>query len=77
MLGLALVAAVRGGRGSSRQPVALVVFLLLYCLLLAAFIGLNTPNLGTLHRYRAALLPWLLLLALPNDYFRWERRKLE
>ncbi|WP_223649802.1 hypothetical protein [Hymenobacter psoromatis] len=64
LLGLALVAAVRGGR-SSRQPVALVVFLLLYCLLLAAFIGLNTPNLGTLHRYRTALLPWLLLLALP------------
>ena len=76
LLGLALVAAVRGGRGS-RQPVAMVVFLLLYCLLLAAFIGLNTPNLGTLHRYRAVLLPWLLLLALPNDYFRWERRKLE
>ncbi|MEJ7661615.1 MAG: hypothetical protein WKG07_19510 [Hymenobacter sp.] len=45
---------------------ALGVFLLLYCLLLAAFIGLNTPNLGTLHRYRAALLPWLLLLVLPT-----------
>ena len=60
--GLALLAAGRGGRGH-RPPVALVVFLLLYCLLLAAFIGLNTPNLGTLHRYRAALLPWLLVLS--------------
>ncbi|AMR25884.1 hypothetical protein A0257_01420 [Hymenobacter psoromatis] len=69
LLGLALVAAVWGGR-AGRQPVALAVFLLLYCLLLAAFIGLNTPNLGTLHRYRAALLPWLLLLALPAAFAR-------
>jgi hypothetical protein len=38
--------------------------LLLYCLLLAAFIGLSTPNLGTLNRYRSVLLPWLLWLAL-------------
>ena len=69
LLGRALVAAVWGGRGG-RQSVALAVFLLLYCLLLATFIGLNTPNLGTLHRYRAALLPWLLLLALPVAFAR-------
>jgi len=65
---LALV-AIAGGR-AGRLPVALAVLLLVYCLLLAAFIGLSTPNLGTLHRYRAGLLPWLLLLLLQNDYAR-------
>ena len=65
LLGLALA---RGGRGRW-PPAALAAFLLLYCLLLAAFIGLNTPNLGTLHRYRAALLPWLLLV-LPVAFAR-------
>jgi hypothetical protein len=69
LLGWALVAAIREGR-AGRVPVPLVLFLLLYCLLLAAFIGLSTPNLGTLHRYRAALLPWLLLLALPVAFAR-------
>jgi hypothetical protein len=68
LLGLALLAAVRGRAGY--LPVALVAVLGLYCLLLAAFIGLSTPNLGTLGRYRAALLPWLLLLLLQNDYAR-------
>jgi hypothetical protein len=57
------------GRGG-RLPAALVIMLALYCLLLAAFIGLSTPNLGTLSRYRAGLLPWLLLLLLQNDYVR-------
>ena len=69
LLGWALVATIQGGR-AGRVPVPLVLFLLLYCLLLAAFIGLSTPNLGTLHRYRAALLPWLLLLALPVAFAR-------
>ena len=68
LMGLALLAAARGRAG--RLPVALVAVLLGYCLLLAAFIGLSTPNLGTLSRYRAALLPWLLLLLLQNDYAR-------
>ena len=74
LLGLALLATARGRAG--RLPVALVAVLLLYCLLLAAFIGLSTPNLGTLSRYRAALLPWLLLLLLQNDYARGLLRKL-
>ncbi len=75
LLATALVAAWRGRAG--RLPVALVVVLAAYCLLLAAFIGLSTPNLGTLHRYRAALLPWLLLLLLQNDYTRRVMRNLE
>ncbi|QKG56070.1 hypothetical protein GKZ68_05105 [Hymenobacter sp. BRD128] len=68
LLGLALVAVWRGRAG--RLPAALVALLIIYCLLLAAFIGLSTPNLGTLSRYRTALLPWLLLLLLQNDYAR-------
>ena len=30
--------------------------------------GITTPNLGSLHRYRSAMLPYLLLLLLQNDY---------
>jgi hypothetical protein len=74
LLGLALVAATRGRAG--RLPTALVLMLALYCLLLAAFIGLSTPNLGTLSRYRAGLLPWLLLLLLQNDYVRGLLKKI-
>ncbi|NVO31736.1 hypothetical protein [Hymenobacter lapidiphilus] len=72
LLGVALVAAVRGHAG--RLPFAVVAALLLYCLLLAALLGLTTPNLGTLSRYRTTFLPFLLLLLLQNDYVRrWLR----
>jgi hypothetical protein len=74
LLGLALVAAGQGRAG--RLPAALVIVLALYCLLLAAFIGLSTPNLGTLSRYRIGLLPWLLLLLLQNDYVRYLLKKI-
>ncbi|RZK58648.1 MAG: hypothetical protein EOO59_08370 [Hymenobacter sp.] len=69
------VAVVRGRPG--RLPPALVLALLLYCLLLAGLIGLSTPNLGTLHRYRAVLLPWLLWLLLQPDYARRLLRRLK
>ena len=71
---VALLAVWRGCPG--HLPAALVALLLGYCLLLAAFIGLSTPNLGTLSRYRAALLPWLLLLLLQNDYVRTLLKKI-
>ena len=72
LVGVALVAAVRGRSG--HLPFALVLALLFYCLALAVLLGLTTPNLGTLNRYRAALLPFLLLLLLQNDYAaRWLR----
>ena len=71
LLGLLMVAAVAVLRGRpGRLPAGLVLALLLYCLVLAGLIGLSTPNLGTLHRYRAAMLPWLLWLLLQNDYAR-------
>ncbi|SET45785.1 hypothetical protein [Hymenobacter actinosclerus] len=68
LLGVALVAVARGRAG--QLPFALVLALLLYCLLLAALLGLTTPNLGTLSRYRITFLPFLLLLLLQNDYVR-------
>jgi hypothetical protein len=74
LLLLAGVAIVR--RRAGLLPPAFVLALLLYCLVLAALIGLSTPNLGTLHRYRAVLLPWLLWLLLQNDYARWLLRRL-
>jgi hypothetical protein len=74
LVGLALLAAWRGRAG--HLPATLVMVLLAYCLLLAVFIGLSTPNLGTLSRYRAGMLPWLLLLLLQNDYARYLLKKL-
>ncbi|TDN40373.1 hypothetical protein E4631_11480 [Hymenobacter sp. UV11] len=77
LLALVLLALVAAGQGrGGRLPVALTVLLLVYCLLLAAFIGLSTPNFGTLSRYRAGLLPWLLLLLLQNDYARQVLKRL-
>lgn len=65
LLGLLLRAAWQVARGRpGRLPAGLVLALLLYCLVLAGLIGLSTPNLGTLHRYRAIVLPWLLWLSL-------------
>lgn len=67
LLLLALGAAVRGRSG--QLPFALTLALLVYCLLLAALLGLSTPNMGTLNRYRVAFLPFLVLLLTQNDYF--------
>ena len=75
LLGWAAVAVWRGRPG--RLPPALVLALLLYCLVLAGLIGLSTPNLGTLHRYRAVLLPWLLWLLLQHDGARQLLRRLK
>lgn len=73
LLGVAVVAGVQGQGG--RLPFALALVLVLYCIALAALLGLSTPNLGTLSRYRAALLPFLVLLLLQNDYAaRWLNR---
>jgi len=63
---LAVVAVLRQRPG--QLPFALVLALLVYCLVLAALLGLTTPNLGTLNRYRVTFLPFLLLLALQNEY---------
>ncbi|UOQ67784.1 hypothetical protein [Hymenobacter volaticus] len=66
ILAIALLALLRGRAG--KLPFALVVAMLFYCIALAALIGLSTPNLGTMNRYRVALLPFVLWLALQNEY---------
>lgn len=66
LLALALLATARGQGG--RLPFGLVVALVVQCVVLAALLGLSTPNLGSLHRYRSGLLPYLLLLLLQNEY---------
>ena len=72
---LAVWAALHGRQG--QLPFGLVVGLSLFCLTLTFLIGLTTPNLGSLNRYRSELLPFLLLLLLQNDYaaaaLRWLR----
>ncbi|QJX48417.1 hypothetical protein HMJ29_16410 [Hymenobacter taeanensis] len=58
-------------------PFAVVLSLLVYCVLLAALLGLTTPNLGTLSRYRVSFLPYLLLVVLQNSYVARLQRRLE
>lgn len=74
LLAAALVALARGRGG--RLPFALAVVLAGYCLLLAGLMGLSTPNLGTLSRYRSVLLPFWVLLLLQNDYAAAALRRL-
>ncbi|WP_160328190.1 hypothetical protein [Solirubrum puertoriconensis] len=52
------------GNRQHRQalPFALALALLTYCFVLAALLGLSTPNLGTLSRYRAPMLPMLVMV---------------
>lgn len=66
LLALAMWALVRQRAGY--LPFGLALALGVQCLLLAFLIGITTPNLGSLHRYRSAMLPFLLLLLLQNDY---------
>lgn len=68
LLGLLLRGSWRAACGRPGWlPAGLVLALLLYCLVLASLIGLSTPNLGTLHRYRAIVLPWLIWLSLQGE----------
>jgi hypothetical protein len=63
---LTVAAALQGLMG--RLPFGLTVGLILFCLVLAFLIGLTTPNLGSLNRYRSGFLPYLLLLLMQNGY---------
>ncbi len=69
MLGLVVLAAVAVGRGrAGHLPFELGLGLAIFCMTLAFLIGLTTPNLGSLNRYRSELMPFLVLLLLQNDY---------
>ena len=74
LLAVAAWALVR--RRGGHLPFAVVLVLSVFCLLLAFLIGITTPNLGSLHRYRSAMLPFLLLLLLQNDYAAAALRRL-
>lgn len=53
----------------------LVVAAAVYVVLLAVFLTLSAPNLGTLSRYRVGYLPFFALLVLcPNPVFRYVER---
>ncbi|KAA5540117.1 hypothetical protein [Adhaeribacter rhizoryzae] len=51
------------------------VVILIYILILAALLGLSTPNIGSLNRYRTAVLPFLVFLLLcfnvQSKYLKW------
>lgn len=74
LLVAATVAWLRGRGG--RLPFTLGLGLVLLCLILAFLIGLTTPNLGSLHRYRTELLPFLLLLLFQPAYAARALRRL-
>ncbi|WP_310390948.1 hypothetical protein [Hymenobacter sp.] len=66
LIALALVAVGRGRAG--QLPFGVALALGVHCLALAVLLGLSTPNLGSLHRYRSGLLPYAVLLLLQNEY---------
>ena len=74
LLAVALVATARGRAG--HMPFVLSLGLAIFCVVLAALMGLTTPNFGSLHRYRSDLLPYLVLLLLQNDYAAAALRRL-
>ncbi len=60
-----LLTSIPGLRQVPRSPYrSLVVAALLYCIILAVFLALSTPNLGTLSRYKIGFTPFLVFLAL-------------
>ncbi len=56
-----------------RQPGSyLTMPLIIYCVALAVFLALSTPNLGTLSRYRVGFLPFfVLLITSRNSIILW------
>ena len=74
LLAIAAWAVMRGRAG--KLPFGLGLGLGIFCIILAFLIGLTTPNLGSLNRYRSDLLPFLLLLLLQNDYAAFVLRRL-
>ncbi|MBJ6109490.1 hypothetical protein JAO73_10725 [Hymenobacter sp. BT523] len=68
LLGLFATAAYAAWRKRwGHLPFGLVAALAIFCLVLAVLLGLSTPNLGSLNRYRSAVLPYLVYLLLQND----------
>ncbi|UOQ99847.1 hypothetical protein MUN81_10190 [Hymenobacter sp. 5317J-9] len=62
----------RGGH----LPFGLGAALVIFCLILAVLLGLSTPNLGSLNRYRSAVLPYLVYLLLQNNVAALALRRL-
>lgn len=62
-----------------RSPLTVIslgaIVILIYVLVLAALLGLSTPNIGSLNRYRTAILPFLVFLLLSfnvqGKYLKW------
>ncbi|WP_188557650.1 hypothetical protein [Hymenobacter glacieicola] len=68
LLALVLALGAVARRQPGYLPFAVAAALLLYCCLVAVLLGLTTPNLGTLNRYRVTFLPFLLVLGLQNAW---------
>ena len=66
LMALAIGAIWRGPRG--HLPFGVVLALGIFCLAGLFLMGLTTPNLGSLNRYRSGLIPFLVLLLLQQGY---------
>ena len=65
MLLVLLLSALPWVVGFLKAPHRLLGFAtIIYCILLATFLALSTPNLGTLSRYKVGFLPFLVLLVI-------------
>ena len=74
LMALALGAIWRGPRG--HLPFAVVLAVGVFCLAGLFLMGLTTPNLGSLNRYRSELIPFLVLLLLQQGYAATALRRL-
>ena len=73
-----VLTALPGLRHIMTSPNRLVIMAAIsYCIVLAIFLALSTPNLGTLSRYKVGFTPFLIFLTLYGGPFNsgWTQRK--
>ncbi len=72
-----VLAALPGLRNVKNSPFRLLIMgTLTYCFMLAIFLALSTPNLGTLARYKIGFMPYLIFLCLyRNPLLAWFTRR--
>ncbi|MGV3641699.1 MAG: hypothetical protein ACO1NZ_14335 [Adhaeribacter sp.] len=76
VLVLGIWALVRAGKPGMKQWNWFLLILIGYCLVIAALIGLSTPNVGSLSRYKTAFQPLLVFVLLTGlSRMRWRGKQ--
>jgi hypothetical protein len=77
VLGIGGWALVRTLKAGKLQGHWYLFILASYCLVIAALIGLSTPNVGSLSRYKTAFQPFLVFVLLTGlSWTRWGGKRL-